>query len=179
MTLPESRLNFIFDDNHWTDLVKFDEHPDYEKVKKNVSETKAVDFIGILNQKSVYFFEIKNLKDYRIDSKKRLNTNAEDLTNEIAQKVRDSIACIVGGCRNSTNDKELWNNVLRFLSTKNIFVILWLEQDDILNKDKFKISNYQLKLQSKLKWLTGMSHNIRIYNKVNYNNGLKMNVLNL
>jgi len=178
MILQESRLNFEFNDSRWSDLVKFDEHTDYKNVKDNVSETKAVDFIGVLNQKSIFYFEIKNFKDYRIENKERLNSSAEELTTEIAQKVRDSIACILGGFRNSTNDKALWNKILEFTANKNIFIILWLEQDSNLNNNKTKISDYQLKLKSKLKWLTGISNNIRIFNKSIYDNNLYLSVTN-
>ena len=177
MELVESKLKFIFDDNYWSDLIQFDKHIDYDKVKNAVSETKAVDFIGILNHNSIFYFEIKNLKNHRIENKERLNSSADELTTEIAQKVRDSIACILGGYRNSTHDKELWNKILEFTANKNIFIVLWLEQDNKLNLDKIKISDYQLKLKSKLKWLTGISNNIRIYNKVNYkNSNLNINV---
>jgi len=176
MIIRESKLIFDFNDNHWSDIRKFDEHIDYEKVKNYVSETKAVDFIGILNQKSVFYFEIKNFKDHRIENKERLNSNAEELTTEIAQKVRDSIACIVGANRNSTNDKELWNKILEFSVHKNLIIVLWLEQDNHLNKNKTKITDYQLKLKSKLKWLSGTSNNIRIINMSNCDSSLRINV---
>lgn len=160
----------------WFNLVQFDKHIDYEKVKNVVQLTKAVDFIGILDHKSIFLFEIKSFKDHRIENKDRLKQSAEELTTEIAQKVRDSIACIVAGCRNSTNDKEFWREISAYFLNKNIIIVLWLEQQDPLNKNTSLIADYQQKLQSKLKWLTGVAKNIRIVNTNNYKNEFKLNV---
>jgi len=177
MKLQESRLLFDFDDNKWTDLIRFDEHIDYKNVKKNVPETKGVDFIGILNQKSIYFFEIKNFSNQGIEDGDKLKFTSERI-DEIAQKVRDTVSCVVGGFRNSTNNKQEWSKILEFIMNKNIFIVFWLEQDNVLNTNKLKISNYQLKLKSKLKWLTGSSNNIRIFNTNNYENNLYLNIKN-
>ena len=111
-------------------------------------------------------------------NKERLLNNAEELTTEIAQKVRDSVSCIIGGSRNSTNDIQIWKKITSYLTSKTIIIILWLEEDRKSQKYSCKIADYQKKLQSKLKWLTGKSNLIRIYNQKNYNNIIDLVVKN-
>jgi len=86
----ESRLKFFFNEQYWNNVIQFDEHPDYKKIKEALSGTKGVDFLGVLGE-NVYFIEVKNFKDYRIKNKERLKNIGEDLMIEVAQKVRDSL----------------------------------------------------------------------------------------
>ncbi len=107
------------------------------------------------------------------------------MTEEVAQKVKDSLSCIIGGCRNSTNNLETWQIIERSLVNETIIVILWLEEDTIIQKYKNKSIDYQKKLQGKLKWLTnlsknkGLSNNVRVYSSANYDNNLDLIVKNI
>jgi len=170
----ESRLRFSFNEQCWNKVIQFDEHPDYKKIKNNLPGTKGVDFLGTL-RKNVYFIEVKNFKDYRIKNKDRLLNIGEDLMIEVAQKVRDSLPCILSGKLNSTNDKELWNEFLNLIIEENygIKVILWLETDNIpnqagirkknrMNRNSVNIADYRRRLQSKLKWLIPTRANVSI-----------------
>ena len=187
----ESRLRFSFNEQYWNKVIQFDEHPDYKKIKNNLIGTKGVDFLGTL-RKNTYFIEVKNFKDYRIKNKSRLQNIGEDLMIEVAQKVRDSIACILSGKLNSTNDKELWNEFLNFIIDENygIKVILWLETDNIsnqssirkknrVNRNSVNIADYRRRLQSKLKWLIPTRANVTILNVNNYNRNLALSVISL
>lgn len=185
----ESRLRFNFDDSEWTNIIKFDEHTDYSKAKNALDGTKGVDFLGILKE-TVCFIEVKNLKDYRIKNKNRTHNIGELLLTEVAQKIKDSIACIIAGNRNSTNDKSLWKNYTSRLcdDSYEIQYVLWLETDNIsadsskkrrINKKNRKnvtVADYQRKLSSKLKWLIPQRKNIKIVNVENYKNDWHMTV---
>ena len=188
----ESRLKFLFNERHWDSVIQFDEHIDYKNIKTKLTGTKGIDIPGIF-QNSVYFIEINNFRDYRIKNKDKLNNIGEELMIETAQKVRDSLACIISAKRNSTNDKELWNNYLSKIidNRKGIKVILCLETDNIFSKTNSIIQNnirnrnfvnlaeYKSKLHSKLKWFIAKKANIAILNLNNYRNDLNITVKNL
>jgi hypothetical protein len=127
MILEESRLRFNFDDTRWSHLLKYDESKDYKNLCEAIEDTKAVDFIGILNREVLSLIEVKNFRGYRIENIPR----SSELDLEIAQKVRDTLAGIVGGARNSTHHKEIWKNYLQFLKDENrtLHIVLWLEED--------------------------------------------------
>ncbi len=159
MDFGESNILFQFDDRHWH-IVKFDMHKDYHKISNAISETKAIDFLGILREEKVVMLEIKSFRNHRIENKDRLETGANFLTTEIAQKVRDSIAAIVGASRNSTNDLPFWKKTSALLqnSERDIFVIAWVEEDIVpIYKSKLAKSKTSVNvslLKNKLKWLT-------------------------
>lgn len=95
----EGFLDFVFGER-WQ-ILKLDEHKDYRLRIGKLESTKAVDFIGILDQKELYLIEVKDLRGDRIANKDRLLKG--QLAIEIAQKVKDSVACIVGAYRTSSN----------------------------------------------------------------------------
>lgn len=162
IVFEESNLKFTFHRNIW-EVVKFDddENIDYHKVSKNIQGTRAVDFIGILNSRSLYFFEIKNFRGHGNDpqSQIRLSHGAEKLTSEIAQKVRDSVACIVGASRNSTNRAQFWQDTLNIIKDNHDFrIIAWIEEDTTTDSYKIKyrksvLTTRNSKLKNKLNWL--------------------------
>lgn len=159
----ESNIKFTFNANEW-ELVKFDDKTnlDYHKVANNIANTKAVDFVGIFNSQSLFFFEIKNFRSHTHDAQTqvRLANGAEDLTSEIAQKVRDTLACIVGASRNSTHNPQFWNKTLDLISNNHEFrIIAWIEEDTEIKpyRQKFlknAMTTRTSKLKSKLNWLT-------------------------
>ncbi len=163
MIFVESNLKFSFQQKEW-EVVKFDDQDniDYHNVSNVIQGTRAVDFIGIHNASSLYFFEIKNFRKHGNDpqSRERLANGAEELTSEIAQKVRDSVACIVGGSRNSTNSLQFWQDALDIIKENKEFkIIAWIEEDVESDPYKLKTRKTRLttrndKLKNKLKWLT-------------------------
>lgn len=127
MQFEESRLTFDFDDEAWSYLLKYDESKDYKNLQESIEDTKAVDFTGVLHKETLALIEVKNFRGYRIENIPRI----PELDLEIAQKVRDTLAGIVGGARNSTNLPETWQNYLSYLQNghKSVHVVLWLEED--------------------------------------------------
>jgi hypothetical protein len=169
----ESNISFDFDSNTWEHVIEFDKHPYYFKIEK-LDKTKGVDFLAV-NSNKLCLIEVKNFKFHRIDNKYRLTQGGNELMNEVALKIRDSLACIVAANRNSTNDKIIWDNTLRILADKEkeVIVILWLEKDLERRKpserrQKVKSYDYKRTLHNKLKWLIPTRSGINVLNKTNF-----------
>jgi len=171
--IEEGYLVFEFSEK-WQ-VFKLDEHPDYREKIGKIDETKAVDFVGIFNNETLYFIEIKDFRGYRIENKERLlksqlpscqlvndecqfDKGSLSLPIELAQKVRDSIACIIASCRTSSEPKD-WFPYANLLCQKKreIKVVLWLEQDlppfPLLRKKARASINTKI-FKQKLRWLT-------------------------
>jgi hypothetical protein len=183
----QSSLSFNFAESVWSNVIKYDSETDtpqndYERIRNAIEETRAVDFIGIYKQRELTFIEVKNLKFYRIESKDRLSdteTGTEKLDFEVAKKVRDTFAGIVGGIRYSANENDCWQNYWQFIGNKkkDIRVILWLEQDRPDDRQKKpRQLTLNKKLQNRLIWLT---KNVRVFNIDNHDYGNDLIVTNL
>lgn len=99
----------------------------------------------------------------------------DDISVEVAQKVRDSLATIVGGARHSTNMPDKWKKYIEHLNNeKDLKVIAWVELDvstaNLLERANFKISIKRNELRKRLTWLTS---DVQILNTQNYNNELE------
>ena len=158
----ESRITFEFDETNWN-ICQYDvTDGDYRK-SVHLSETKAVDFVGIYNEKSIVFFEIKSFQGYgrEKDVKERLDNSMENLSIEIAQKVRDTVAVIAGLSR-TVPQNPFWKESEKIISDKNkqIIIIAWIEEDiarlSAIEKKRRKTnaSTRNGKLKQKLSWLT-------------------------
>ncbi|MGB1243495.1 MAG: hypothetical protein ACPG49_13290 [Chitinophagales bacterium] len=158
MTLfEESNLRFEFGED-WTLIEQYDILADFDRIKNAISGTKGVDFIGILNDKTLYFFEVKNFKGHRISSKGRFSEEEDPVWLEVAQKVRDTVAGIIGASRKSLNEEERvkWQEVSTYLTSlnKKLVVVLWLEQDGDNKQQEYKRKRkkgYKTTIKGKLK----------------------------
>lgn len=178
----ESGLIFRFDDR-W-EVYQLDEEADYrQKICKQIPETRCIDFIGFNEaDKILLFIEIKGFRGYG-DKKnvQRLTGEKDDITVEIAQKVKDSLATIIGGARNSTNLPDVWkNHVEHLIENGNLKVIAWVELDvsteNLLRRAKTNMSTKRKELRKRLTWLTS---DVDILNTRAYNNeleGIKVNL---
>jgi len=156
----ESGLKFSFESQSWI-VFQYDNEKVYKDLSRTVEETKAVDFIGILENENLIFFEVKSFRGYSSNQnvQHRLKKGGEDLCLEIAQKVSDTMAGLVSGRRNESESK--WLKCLDIISnrSKNIFIIAWVEQDRNQNhvvekRNKSGNSFIQPTLRKKLKWLS-------------------------
>jgi hypothetical protein len=153
MDFDEGNLKFSFDAS-WQ-VVKYDDSSLYRKGVGILRGTKAVDFIG-LQKETVFFIEVKDFRGHRIENQNRLIGG--DLAIEIGQKVRDSVAGLIGAHRTSS-DAETISPFVRVLldSDSEIKVVVWLEHDlpDYLPKrEKVKMSVEGNVFKQKLRWLT-------------------------
>ena len=121
----ESHLRFEFGEG-WQ-VLKFDEHCDYRNMQKSLPGTKGVDFVGVYGG-DLYLIEIKNFRGYRIENQQRLIKGA--LAVEFGQKVRDSVAGIVG-FRRTSSQQEIWRPAVNSLCDpeQRVKAALWLEHD--------------------------------------------------
>lgn len=158
MELKEGSLHFIFDDGIWADVVKYDETKDYQKIALT-PQTKGVDFVGnsgLSDDHDLWFIEVKDYKTHRIESKEKIPA----LDETVHHKVKDTIAGIIGGARNSTHDREIWAAFAQVLNTpkQKVRAVLWMEEDegpDYMAKRRSVARNtLTSNLERKLKWLT-------------------------
>ena len=159
MEFEESKLRFIFDEAHWS-VIKYDDHRNHTTIK--INEHKAIDFLALYKTNTIVLFEIKSFRKHRLDPKTqvRMANGAEELTTEIAQKVRDSIAGIIGAGRNLDSiDYPHWSQLSKKIikTTNEVYVIAWVEEDMpngyLRQKYKSKSTVNIDKLKNKLKWL--------------------------
>jgi len=150
-SLDEKFQRFTFSDN-WV-VFKYDDvtgDTGYASIKDNVSGTKACDFLGVFEHSAAYLIEVKDFRGFRIQNKKRLTTG--ELTAEVAQKVRDTLAGIISGCRRRAGPHP-WPELGHYLTSadQEIIVVLCLEDDGRLDKSKMDVHKQSIK--QKLSWL--------------------------
>lgn len=157
----EGALAFEFGER-W-EIFKLDEHSDYRERIGKIEGTKAVDFLGILDERELYLIEVKDFRQHRIETRDRLLTG--ELAIEIAQKVRDSLAGIIGAYRTSSVSSH-WQPYARLLhdTRATIKVVVWLEYDlppHPVPRKKALASVGTNVFKQKLKWLTSQ---VFVYN---------------
>ncbi|MDE5710061.1 hypothetical protein [Bacteroides sp.] len=168
----ESGLLFRFGDQ-W-EVYQLDKEADYrEKICKLVPETKSIDFIGFNETGNILLFmEVKSFRGYgNRTNRQRLTGESDDITMEVAQKVRDSLATIIGGARHSTNLPDKWKKYIEHLNKgKALKVIAWVELDvsttNLLRRANVNMNTREKELRKRLKWLTS---DVQILNTQNYN----------
>lgn len=153
--IEEGYLAFDFD-HRWR-IFKLDAHRDYRERIGKLEGTKAVDFLAVLDETELSLIEVKDFRGHRIESKARLSKG--ELAVEVAQKVRDSLACMIGAHHTSTLT-EHWEPFIRFLCNRqgSIKIVLWLEEDlpppHPRLRQKAKASVETNIFKQKLTWLT-------------------------
>lgn len=122
----EQALHFAFDDA-WR-VIKYDDEPAYRAGIEKLDRTSAVDFVARhVADKRLFFIEVKDFRGYRIQNKERVSDGS--LADEVAYKVRDTLAGMIGAQR-CRPDEAIWRELVRALEHgKEIRVILWLEED--------------------------------------------------
>jgi len=134
----EGRLRFRFGDT-WR-VEQYDKHSDYrngiQKLKTLTGtlmtkhdikcDTRAVDFVGMC-ETVLLFIEVTDIRGHRIETKQQVG---KPLAREVAIKVRDTIAGIIGAHRTSSTP-ETWRPLAKALTDndKKIMILLWLEED--------------------------------------------------
>ena len=119
MELTEGRLTFTFPDDKGQ-ASKYDDWTFYRKQLTNAfGKSKAVDMIWVDKQQT-WLIEIK---DFRTDRR----TKPIDLAEEVALKVRDTLAGLIA-TRNNGNDADERQFAAAALKKKRFRVVLHLEQ---------------------------------------------------
>lgn len=99
----------------------------------------------------------------------------DDITVEIAQKVRDSLAILMGGARCSTNKANIWKEYVNHLNEGGqLKIVAWVELDvsteNLLQRAKVNIYTRKRELRKRL---TGLTSDVQILNTRNYKNEVK------
>lgn len=180
--IVEKRLLFEFGPS-WQHVQKYDEQPVHVRglqrmkgtiVCKNCEEnarcdrckseleigTKAVDIVASHGDQ-VYLIEVKDFRGYRVENKKRLRDG--DLAFEVARKVRDTVAGLVGALH--TGDAAAWRPLVTHIFKKAPTVVLWLEED--ISQKRIRERGHPAmpvaeRLRAYLRWLTT---DVRIVNQ--------------
>ena len=156
--INEGALRFEFDAT-WQDAVKWDDSKGYRNGIGRLLDTKAVDILCRTKGKCC-FIEVKDFRGHRIENKGRLGSGA--LQVEVAQKVRDTLAGLLGASRTS-DDPASWEPYARALVSRDeVYVVLWLEEDFTpgpgsgTEDDRWRarLSVVQNELKKQLRWLT-------------------------
>jgi hypothetical protein len=153
MDFVEGYQQFSFDDDRWV-VFKYDDETAYRKRIGELSGTKAVDFVGMHNG-DLFLIEVKDFRNHRIENQARLTSG--DLAIESGQKIRDTVAGIIGAYR--TSDPQKWSEFARSMtdSRKAIRVVVWLEYDlpeKYIQREKVRASVETAIYKQKLSWLT-------------------------
>ena len=117
--IPEGNLTFHFPTG-WN-AVKYDDWSFYRNQFQRVcGSSKGVDILAVVHSKTTWLIEVKDYRRYR-------RTKAIELADEIAFKVRDTLAGIVTAAvrANDTDEKDFARLAV---SSDNLRVVLHLEQ---------------------------------------------------
>lgn len=145
LVFREGRLEYVFSEQ-WM-VTKYDNWPFYQKqFAKSCCTNKAVDFLAYnRNDKTLWLIE---LKDYRQYSR----TKEISLWEEVALKVKDTLAGIVAAKMNTAHDN--FSEATLALRAERLRVVLHLEQPSRHSKPfprYYDRSNIQEKMKQILK----------------------------
>jgi hypothetical protein len=168
-SLEEGRLRFVFDDERWR-VVRWDADRVYREGVGTLSGelsdgggaprhegTKAVDFVGVLDEKILYLIEVKDFRGYRVDNEKR---QTRELPLEVGLKVRDTLAGLVGA-RAKTGAPPWVESFVGVLTggKQQVRVVVWVADDEVRPnepraKRAVRDSERLQRAQQRLAWLT-------------------------
>lgn len=160
LTVEKQRFTFGTD---WSHAFKYDETNFYRnfperKLKGSISghpqSMRAVDVVALHSADGLLLLEAKDFRGSRIENRDRILRG--ELIVEVAIKVRDTVAGLLGAARKQLDEFEAGDVWEAMGPAKPVDIVLWLE-DDMLWRDDMR-SKQQLKalndaLKEKLSWL--------------------------
>ena len=158
-TVEEDELELEFDDE-WDVIIKWDETTAYRNGIHKLQESKAVDVLAYSrSRKIMLMIEIKDFRRYRIENKPRISNG--DLFDEVALKVRDTVAGVRGAAR-TREDQDVAEIAKKIASRTPLTVLLLLEEDrdaeavpkSTRSRRKGRRSTMSQELKTRVKWLT-------------------------
>jgi hypothetical protein len=137
-TIIEEKISFCFDDR-WQ-IEKWDSAPLYrdgiDKLSGELTDhdgskrregTKAVDFVGLLDNEELYLIEVKDFRGHRIENQKR---QEGELALEIGLKVRDTLAGLTAGVARRKPEPWLEPCIRVILAQKRPpCIVAWILED--------------------------------------------------
>jgi hypothetical protein len=119
--------------------------------------TKAVDFVGVLDEGTLYLLEVKDFRGHGIENKRR---QLQDLPLEIGLKVRDTLAGLVGAYVKTGSPPWVERCGAALAARKHqVRVVAWIVDDPLRpneprGKRAARSSERTKQLRQKLGWLT-------------------------
>lgn len=163
-SLDVENQQFVFGDR-WSAAFKYDDTKFYRKEAIRLQgdidgvpqSAKAVDVVGLHDLSGLLLLEAKDFRGHRIANKPRTEGA---VAVEVAVKVRDTIAALLGASRKPVDEFPSNALVTALQKGKEVTVVLWLEDDTFRQTDRAKqmLSALNGVMKSKLAWL-----NVRIF----------------
>ena len=166
IVFEEGRLELTFDDS-WR-IARWDGERAYKEGIRVLKTTHAVDFCGIRDdgrEPTLYLIELTDLRDHRIEWKKQLTGRSApaceacgrfqpNLYEEVALKVRDTVAGLVAAAHVRQTESERWRSFAGALARwdQQLRVVLWLEEEQAPAPVAPNVITDRLKKE--LRWLT-------------------------
>lgn len=165
-TITEGNLTFTFPAS--VQAEKYDAWSFYRNQfqARCSKDNKAVDIVAIAGNQTAWLIEIK---DFRIGGRDRQKEKRLPLADEIAQKVRDSLAGLVAAKFNASDPTEK-NFATQFVNCSEIKIILHIEQPNHTCKIIFNLSDLQDKLKILLKAIDSRIKTLNIAEMTKYPN---------
>ncbi|RJP35307.1 MAG: hypothetical protein C4547_09660 [Phycisphaerales bacterium] len=153
MRIDERFLAFEFSDL-WQ-VIKYDESVQHTQ-RMQLLDSKGVDVVA-LHPNLIMFLEIKDFRGRRIENKYKFGGS---LARTVAQKVRDSVAGVVGQV-GVDSSPSTWTATAKSLIDRraNVIVVLFVEQElrESVNRRKARMTVEGGLLKRHLRWLAARS----------------------
>jgi len=156
----EGDLLFEFDEKLWNPLESWDKHAAYRTGIREINKGKAVDFIGVYNDRIAYFIEVK---DYRRHKRKKKIS----LWDEFELKVRNTVAGLVGSGRREEHASVCAPFLTSLLKPHELRLIYWVELPPLSNalpairKRRLAVAGFAERQTNRLmKWLNARAFSV-------------------
>jgi hypothetical protein len=152
---PYKEQDQLFDFGPDWHVLKWDDGSEYRNGIGKLSGSKAVDFLAVFNGR-LYLIEVKDGRKEEPQFRMRLK---EDLFIEVGQKVRDSLAGLVGKLHMASKE-ELWGRFREAILRLPVTVVLWLELHhgprgpSAVDELKAEAATREEQLRTRVHWLT-------------------------
>jgi hypothetical protein len=124
---------------------------------KRAEGTKAVDFVGVLDNEVLYLLEVKDFRGHRIENQKRQES---ELALEIGLKVRDTLAGLTAAVAAGTPEPWIKDCLRVILAQAHApRIIAWIAEDAVTpseprSKRKIREDVRLKQLKQRLSWVT-------------------------
>lgn len=151
-TFREGDFELSFDES-WSSVIKWDEENAYRDGIHRLPSSRAVDFCGLRGD-GLVLLELKDFRGARIENKPRLL--GDDLHQEVATKVRDTLAGLIGAARMRQTEESLYRPLAGAAVAYEwpLRVILWIGEDRDRRPSAADLNARTNRLKQLLRWLT-------------------------
>ncbi len=142
--------------------------PDFEAIAKLIKGSKCVDLIGVYKNTYAFLIECKKFTaagQAGQNPKPSYRATLKDNYESIPQKMRDSLAAILKGARNSSHEREFFQNFVKCFQNADFFACLWVIHNKSKLQDKHNLDEKNVlddELTKNLSWLDAQKATIII-----------------